>query len=159
MKKIIDADISLNSIKLRQMGGVVKEVEGRVCYVKFDINGLKVAYVYHINKDQKYFLERTLPYPLPLTEIDAESTVVDVIEIDLEQFKMATQSHNFKGFVEINKKMSQILKKFEDLFLYYNVPEEENTLIYNKLIEIEKEIEKVKISVERVYLKKDPENL
>ncbi len=159
MRKMIDAEVRFNSMKLRQMGGIVEEIKSKMCYVKFDVEGMRVSYVYNVNKRGNYFLERVKPYPAPIREYDEEDQIVDVIKTDLEQFKNASKSHNFNGFIEINKKMSETLKKFEDLFLYYNVPEEENRLIYNKLLEIEAEIEKTKRSVERVYHKKDPENL
>jgi hypothetical protein len=55
--------------------------------------------------------------------------------------------------------MHQTLRKFEDLFLYYNVPSEEVDIIKARLDEINQEITKTKASAERVYFKKNPENL
>ncbi len=159
MKKLIDAEVAFNSMKLRQMGADVKVINSKMSYVKFDINGFKVSYVYNINKHGKYFLERISPYPIALREFDDEDDIIEIIKIDLEQFRNAVKSHNIKSFIDINRRLSEVIKKFEDLFLYYNVPEEENTIIYEKLNEIEKEIEKTKNSAKRVYHKKDPDFL
>ncbi len=159
MKKLIDAEVAFKSMKLRQMGADVKVINSKMCYVKFDINGLKVSYVYNINKHGRYFLERIAPYPIALREFDEENDIIDIIEIDIEQFKNALGSHNIDSFIDINRRLSEIIKKFEDLFLYYNVPEEENEIIYKKLDDIEKEIEKTKNSAKRVYHKKDPDFL
>lgn len=159
MKRLIDAEVSLQTMKLRQMGGKVNVINSKMCYVKFDICGFRVEYAYNINKHGNYFLERIAPYPLPLKEFDREEAVVDIIAIDLEQFKNAIKSHNIEDFININRKLSQTIKRFEDLFLYYNVPAEENRIIFDKLKEIDTEIEKTKASAKRIFFKKDPEFL
>ncbi len=136
MKKLIEAELNLHAIKLRQMGGKVTEINTKICYVKFNVSGVEVAYAYNVNKKGRYFLERIKPYPLPFKEYD-----------------------NIKTFIEINRKLHLIMEKYEDLFLYYNVPTEENKLIVDKLNEIEDEIEKTKQTATRVYHRKDPDTL
>lgn len=159
MRKLIDAEVTLQTMKLVQMGAKVQVINSKMCYVKFDLSGFKVEYAYNINKHGNYFLERIAPYPLPLREFDREEAVIDIISIDLEQFKNAIKSHNIEDFININRKLTQTIKRFEDLFLYYNVPTEENELIFNKLKEIDDEIELVKSTAQRIYFKKEPENL
>ncbi len=159
MRKLIQAEVTVNAMKLRQMGGDVTVINSKMCFVKFDVGGLKVSYAYNINKKGKYFLERIQPYPLPVKEFEREEALVDIIEVDLEQFKNAVKSHNIDCFIEISRKLHSLLNKFEDLFLYYNVPEEENKIISAKLDEVESEIEKTKQAAERLYYKKEPDNL
>ncbi len=159
MRRLVQAEVKINAMKLRQMGGDVTVINSKMCFVKFDVGGLKVSYAYNINKKGKYFLERIQPYPLPVKEFEREEALVDIIEVDLEQFKNAAKSHNIDAFIEIIRKLHSLLNKFEDLFLYYNVPEEENNIISAKLDEVEGEIEKTKQVAERLYYKKDPDNL
>ncbi len=159
MKKLLEAELKLHAIKLRQMGGKVTEIKTKICYVKFDVAGVKVAYAYNVNKKGRYFLERIKPYPLPFKEYDREETIVEAIKVDLEQFESAVKSDNIKTFIDINRKLHLIMEKYEDLFLYYNVPTEENKLILDKLNEIDAEIEKTKQTATRVYHGKDPDTL
>lgn len=159
MRKLIEAEVTLQTMKLQQMGAKVHVISSKMCYVKFDLSGFQVEYAYNINKHGNYFLERIAPYPLPLREFDREDAVIDIIEIDLEQFKNAIKSHNIDSFININRKLTQTIKRFEDLFLYYNVPAEENDIIFKKLSEIDEEIEKTKASSKRIYFRKDPDNL
>jgi hypothetical protein len=159
MRKLVDAEITLQTMKLQQMGAKVQVISSKMCYVKFDISGFQVEYAYNVNKHGNYFLERIAPYPLPLREFDREDAVIDIIEIDLEQFKNAIKSHNIESFININRKLTQTIKRFEDLFLYFNVPAEETDIIYAKLQEIDLEIEKTKQNSKRLYFKKEPENL
>ncbi len=158
-KRLLDAEVTLQAMKLRQMGGDVTVINSKMCYVKFDVAGIKVSYAYNVNKKGRYFLERIAPYPLPLKEFEREETLVDIIGVDLEQFKNAVQSDNISTFIDISRKLHSIMEKFEDLFLYYNVPAEENEVIFQKLTEIEEEIEQTKQTATRVYYGKDPDSL
>ncbi len=151
MRKILDAEISVDSMKLKQMGGIVKIINSKMCYVNFNIKGLKIAYAYNVNKDGKYFLERILPYPLPIKEYDAEAMVVDVIKLDVEQFRNALNSHNIDEFIEVSKQINISAKIFEDLFLHYNVPCDNLKLIHEKLNELDELIEETKSFSKKIY--------
>jgi len=155
----MNAEVMEHNMRLRQMGADVQVINSKMCFVVFQVGEIEVAYCYNVNKKGRYFLERTKPYPLALREFEKEQDVIDVIEIDLEQFRNASKSHNIEGFIAINRKMHQMLRKFEDLFLYYNVPSEEVDIIKARLEEINQEIDKTKTSAERVYFKKNPDNL
>lgn len=157
--KYVNSEASQHDMKLVQLGAKVEQINGKMCYVKFDVEGFELAYVYNINKKGKYFLERIKPYPLPMKEFKCESAVIDIIKIDLEQFKNAVNSRNINAFVTISSELNKTIKQFEDLFLYYNVPQIETQIIMEKIEEIQQEIKKTKENSERVYFTKDPDNL
>jgi len=159
MRKLMNAEVMEHNMRLRQMGADVQVINSKMCFVVFQVGEIEVAYCYNVNKKGRYFLERTKPYPLALREFEKEQDVINIIEIDLEQFRNASKSHNIEGFISINRNMHQTLRKFEDLFLYYNVPSEEVDIIKARLEEINQEISKTKASAKRVYFKKNPDNL
>jgi hypothetical protein len=159
MRKIMNAEILAQSMKLNQLEAQVTTINSKLCYIHFDVSGYQLEYVYNVNDKGNFFLERIKPYPLPLRVVDHEDAVVDIIEVDLEQFKSAIKSQNISTFINISKRMSETLAKFEDLFLYYNVPAEQADFIAQKLTEINNEIDKATHSAERLYFKKDPEHL
>ncbi|ERJ12046.1 hypothetical protein [Haloplasma contractile] len=159
MRKYMKSEASQHEMKLVQMGGTCKQINSTMCYVQFEIEGIEIGYVYNINKYNKYFLERVKPYPLPIREFECEADVIKTIEIDIIQFKNAAKSRNINEFIEINQSLNFIIKEFEDLFLYYNVPKFETDIIHRKIDEIQAEIEKTQRESERVFFKKDPDNL
>jgi hypothetical protein len=159
MRKILNAEIMQQTLKLQQMGAKVKVINSKLCYVSFDISGFTIQYVYNVNSKGNYFLERIKPYPLPLKEFEDEQDVIDIIEVDVEQFKNALKSHNIDHFIDVSRSLNQTMKKFEDLFLYYNIPNEDVKNILDKIHTFEEELDKMKETSERLYFKKDPENL
>lgn len=159
MGRMLDAELTIQTMKLRQMGAKIKTINSKMCYVKFDLSGFEVAYVYNINKDGHYFLERIKPYPLAIKEFYDEEQVIEIIEIDLEQFKNAIKSHNIQSFIDINRKLHQSIKKFEDLFLYYNVSPEKCDQIVAMMDHLDEVIATSKSESERLYFRKDPEHL
>lgn len=159
MSRLMEAELTIQTMKLRQMGAKIKTINSKMCYVKFDLSGFEVAYVYNINKTGNYFLERVKPYPLAIKEFYDEEEVIKIIEIDLDQFKNAIKSHNIQSFIDINRRLHQSIKKFEDLFLYYNIPQEECDRLIALLDDIDKELIETKETSQRIYFKKDPDNL
>ncbi len=157
--KYLEAEIMGHAIKLQQMGGTITTINSNLCYVTFDLSGFKVSYVYNVNKKDRYFLERIHPYPLPLEELDSEDDVIEVIKVDLKQFENAVKSHNIDKFVSIAHKLNTTFHKFEDLFLYYNLSEENTKGFYEKVSELEREIEKIQLESPRLYFDKDPDSL
>jgi len=145
--------------QLREMGAEVISVQGVMFFVKFNLESFKIVYLYRINKYNNYYLERIKPYPSPAGAFKTEEEVVDIIQIDVEQFKNAMNSKNFDLYIEIIKSLCNSVRKFEDLFLYYNVNRDE-------LETIRAEVEKIKDVIEfavehdkRVYYKKEPDTL
>lgn len=159
MRKLINAEVMQHSMKLQQMGAKVNVVNSKLCYVTFDVCGFAVSYAYNVNAKDKYFLERIKPYPLALKVFDREEDVIEIIRIDLEQFKNAIKSHNINDFIDISRHLSTQLKQFEDLFLYYNIPNEEIKTLIGHLENIDEDIERIKGKAERLCFVKEPDNL
>ena len=159
MRQLINAEVMTQTIKLQQMGAKVHVIDSKLCYVNFDIGGFQIQYVYNVNREGNYFLERIKPYPLPLKEFESEQDVVEIIDIDIEQFKNALKSHNIETFVTLNRELHRTMKKFEDLFLYYNVPGSDVQNMLEKIQKFELEMEELKHRTERLYFRKDPDNL
>lgn len=157
--KYLSAEIMQQSMKLKQMGAEVTVINSKLCYISFDLSGFKVSYVYNVNKKGRYFLERIKPYPLPLREFENENDVIDIINIDLDQFKNAIKSHNIDKFIAIARKLDNVFHKFEDLFLYYNLPEAEIKRLYDEILQFESDIERIKDTAERICFEKEPEFL
>ncbi len=129
-------------------------------YVSFQITeDLKVSYVYHLNKKNKFFLERIKPYPIPVREFPNADAICDIIKIDVEQFKTASKSHNINAFIDINMDFHDTTLMFEDLFLYYNVDSATFSKIKGNLDEIHAIIKSAKEAATRLYFKKEPDNL
>jgi hypothetical protein len=159
MRKYINAEASQHEMKLIQMGAQVKQVNSKMCFVKFRKDDFTVSYVYNINNHNKYFLERIKPYPIITKEFDTEEDVIKTIEIDIKQFENASKSKNFEHFIRINNQLLQLRKEFEDLYLYYNIPSNEIAIIMNQLKAVHQEIIHTKNESQRVFFEKEPENI
>ncbi|MCT4634520.1 MAG: hypothetical protein N4A76_17545 [Firmicutes bacterium] len=159
MRKYIDAEAIQHSMKLQQLGAKVHQINSKMCYIEFDLGKIKLEYVYNINNKGKYFLERIKPYPLPLKVFESEIDIVETIKLDLSQFKNAIQSKNIENFVEINQMLNMSIKKFEDLFLYYNVPTLDMKEMREMIEKVDKLIELMKDDSVRICFDKEPDNL
>ena len=160
MDKYVNSEVNQHLMKLLQLGANVQVVSGKLIYVKFVLsNDVEVAYVYNINKHNKYFLERLKPYKLPIREFDSAADVIEIIKIDVEQFKNACNSHKIKSFISINKDLHHTIKSFEDLFLYYNIPTDCVSKLENSLKDIKEAIKKASTESNRIFFDKEPENL
>ena len=158
-RKYINFEANKHLIELTQMGAEVNQINSKMCYVKFTVGEMKLSYVYNINKKGNYFLERILPYPLPIREFRDEKDVIQIIKIDLKQYKNALESRPLDRFIEVNLSMSQVMRKFEDLFLYYDIDEEQCIDILEKINSISKDILDLKDKSKRIFFEKDPYNL
>lgn len=159
MRNYISTEASQHQMKLVMMGAKVIQVNSKLCYVQFNLEHCKVAYVYNINKSDRFFLERIKPYPLTYKDFDKEEDVLHEIEMDIKQFQNADLSHNINEFIHINKDLNKLMKEFEDLFLYYNVPEEKLNLILDELKRVHDLIVETKNSTERVFFESEPHHL
>lgn len=159
MSMFMRAEATRHEMQLLQLGAKVDQINSMLCYVSFDVAGTKVSYVYNVNRKDKYFLERVTPYPMHAGVYDTEEDVVKTISVDIEQFRMANVSHVFDLFVQINQDLHHVAQRFEDLFLYYNVPHPYLDAIMAKSAEMQSLIDEAKAKSERVYTKKDPERL
>jgi hypothetical protein len=159
MRKYVNSEASQHEMKLIQMGAEVEQINSKMCYVRFKVYHIDVEYVYNINAKNKYFLERIKPYPLPIKEYETESDLINIIRIDIKQFENACKSKNIDTFIKINRELNTAIKRFEDLFLYYNVPKVEGEIIMQKINEIQEEIRKTQKLSQRVFFDKNPDNL
>ena len=158
-RKYMRAELNMQEMILRQMGADVEVINSYMCYVKFYVEGTKISYVYNVHKKNKYFLERIEPYSQVAGTFNCEEDVVEIIKIDLEQFKIAKKSKVFDYLVDINKEITNVSREFEDLYLYYNVHKEHREAIMDKIKEIHNIIIDAKKENERVFFKKDPDAL
>ncbi len=160
MNKYVESEANQHVMKLIQMGADVKIVSGQMVYVTFDISkDIQLAYVYNLNRKNKFFLERIKPYPMPVKAFNTPDAICEIIKIDVEQFKNAMKSHHICKFIDLNLEFHKMLLTFEDLFLYYNVKAETFEEIKDHLDAIRKTIYDAKESIDRVYFKKNPDNL
>ncbi len=159
MQKYVIAEALEDEMRLVQMGGKVTQINGKMCFVEFDIEGLVVEYAYNINSKGKFFLERVKPYPLPVKVYEDIQRVIEIIDIDLEQFRQAAKSHNMQKFIKLGNMLHATAKRFEDLFLYYNVPESTINELIQEFEHANDVIDRCKCTAERLYFKKEPDNL
>ena len=142
--------------KLRELGCKVISVQGVMFLVKYQLDDYKITYMYHINNDNTYFLERVRPYVVPAGDFKTEEEVVESIKTDIEQFKNAKKSKNFQSFIDVDVELSKTVRAFDDLFLYYNISKEDTLLITEEINKIKSLLKEVKDRSNRVYYDKDP---
>lgn len=146
--------------ELKKLGARVLDIQGIMFYVKFILNdNVKLSYIYHLNPDNTYFLERIKPYSMAIGDFDNEEDIVDTIRVDLEQFKNAMNSKNFVNFIEIDNKIAKLVRIFEDLYLYYNIETEDLDKLKDGVYNVLEIIKDIRDHSNRVYYKKDPEVL
>ncbi len=144
--------------KLRKIGAKVINMEGIMFHVKYDKNDLNIEYLYHLNPDNTYLLERIKPHTLHIGEYKTEEDLVEIIMVDIEQLLNAKNSHNFDRFISIDKSLSKIVRHFDDLFLYYNVDKEDMLILENETLVLKNKIMEIKERSRRIYHKKDPDS-
>lgn len=160
MQGIPNAEVLAETMKLRNMGAKIQAVNSKMCYVKFEEEGIQIEYAYSVNTTGKYYLERIKPYALPLREFTREEKLIEIIEIDLDQFRNAIRTlRSISPFISTSKDFHRIFQRFEDLYLYYEVPEETLRAVHEKLEEIDALIRDTVKSSKRIYHRKDPDTL
>lgn len=127
--------------------------------VKYHLDDFKITYMYHINNDNTYFLERIRPYVLPAGDFKTEEDVVEAIKTDIEQLKNAKNSKNFDAFIDVDIEIAKAVRAFDDLFLYYNISKEDISLIKEEINTLKSIFKDVKSRSKRVYYEKDPEGI
>ncbi|MFZ5969028.1 MAG: hypothetical protein ACOYVK_17875 [Bacillota bacterium] len=158
-KKFMNVERNIHEIKLRQMGAEVQVIRGIMHYVRFNLDGTIVEYVYHINNKDNYFLQRRSPYPLNVGIYESHDDVINIIQHDIAQMLNAKKSKKFDKFIEINRTLCNIERNFEDLYLYYNIPGVQAGKIEEKIAELKTLILETQKISERVYFDKDPDSI
>ncbi len=135
MRKIHYAHGDAIETRLRHIGATsIKKINSILYFIEFDIDdNLKVSYTYNINAQNKYFLQRIKPYPIPEGIFDKESQVVAFIEKDIKKFINAKNSHNFNLFLNVTNEISTISVDIENLFLNYNIDKMDLTNLKKEL--------------------------
>lgn len=133
------------TIIFRQMGGKVKSIHGVQCYIKFCIDdSIEVYYVYNVNKDNEYYLQRIKPYPFGAGVFTSVDMIIQFVKEDLERFKNASLSSVFDIFIENNQRLNTLMESIENLFLRKNVPKD-------KMLEISNILEELDIKIMGIY--------
>jgi len=145
--------------ELRSLGARVLDIQGIMFYVKFKIDGYKISYIYHLNPDNTYFLERVKPYSMVVGDFNTEEDIVDIIRIDIDQFRNAMNSNNFSRFIDVDNNISKLVRIFEDLYLYYNINGDDIDNLNDEIKKILSTIKDIKSHSDRVYFKKDTDVL
>ena len=145
--------------ELKSIGARIIDIEGIMFLVKFRVENHKITYAYHLNEDNTYYLERVKPYFLSIGTYQTEEDIVDVIKVDIEQFRNAVHSTNFEQFLEIDNHMSQLVRLFEDLDLYYHIDKTDLKVLDESVDGILDTIKDIMKRSARVYTKKDPDVL
>ncbi len=160
MKGLINTMALAETMKLREMGAKIQSVNSRMVYVKFEEEGIQIEYAYSINTSGKYYLERIKPYPLPLREFVKEERLIEIIEIDLDQFRNAIIMHkDIEPFIHVSKDFHRVFQRFEDLYLYFEVSDEALQVVHEKLTEIDMLIKETVGTSKRIYHRKEPDTL
>ncbi|QEK12475.1 hypothetical protein FQB35_09125 [Crassaminicella thermophila] len=144
--------------ELKKIGAEVMEIEGIMFIVKYHKDNLHIEYLYHINPDNSYLLERIKPYSLVIDEYLTEEDVITAIQNDLDQFKNARKSKNFNDFVSIDKNLTKIVRYFEDLYLYYNIDKNDIAFLKKEVNNMVNAIMEIKNRSKRVYHKTEPQS-
>lgn len=160
MKGMLSAEALAETRKLREMGAKIQFVSGKICHVRFEREGLQIEYAYSINPAGKYHLERIKPYPLPLREFTREEKLIEIIEIDLDQFRNALEhDKNMAAFIETSKEFHRVFQRFEDLYLYFDISDDTLADIRQRLEAIDGEIRGAISKHTRIYHRKEPDTL
>lgn len=138
---------------LRSAGCTVIAIDGVMFLVKYTIaNNLKISYLYNITEKDQYFLERIKPYIVKAGIFETEKEVVDAILFDMRQFENASNSSHFSDFVQFTTRLARSVKLFDDLFLRYNLNEEDIQSFNNIVSNLEKLMSNIKSHSSQINL-------
>lgn len=126
------------AMTLRQMGATVREIHGLVCFVRFDLNGTELFYVYNLNADDQYYLQRVKPYPMSAGVFADSTAIAEYIERDVSAFRGAVRSGQFQPFVDANQRLTALVRALETAFMHSNVPDAAFAQIGTELDTLEK---------------------
>lgn len=109
------------SMLLTQLGAEVREIHGLVCFVRFRVGGEELLYVYNLNVDNEYYLQRAKPYPMSAGVFPTAEKIAEYIERDLRAFQNAMNSGHFAEFVDLGRRITALSQGLEDAFFRYNI--------------------------------------
>ena len=129
---------------LRQMGADVKQINGLTCFVRFDLDGTELMYVYNLNADDAYYLQRVKPYPMSAGVFPDAAGIAEYIQKDLRAFRTAVKSNCFDSFVNANQRLLAISRELEEAFLYHKIPERYCSAVNGGLDELEQTLRDIR---------------
>ncbi|MDF2587899.1 MAG: hypothetical protein K0S41_1740 [Anaerocolumna sp.] len=147
---IVSAEQDNIDMMLTQMGAKVKSIHGLVCFVRFDINGTEIFYVYNVNAKDQYYLQKVLPYPVGAGVFTKPCEIVDYIKKDITLYKTAVKSSLFNSFTKVNLELHQIIHKMEETFMNYNVSDDMMTNVWKQLEQLNKTMDEIQHTSEKV---------
>ena len=106
---------------LKQLGADVVQINGLVCFVRFWVGKEELLYVYNLNADNRYYLQRAKPYPMSAGVFPTADAIVEHIGNDLRAFQNAMRSGHYAEFVELNRRIVALAQGFERAFLRFNI--------------------------------------
>jgi hypothetical protein len=109
------------NMELKQIGAKVRSVHGIVCYISFFVANIKITYLYNINKNNDFFLQRINPYPLSVGVFKKQSDIVNFIKKDIKRFEAASQHSCFQRYIDLNLGFYESLNKMENLFIDHDM--------------------------------------
>lgn len=124
MKDTISNDMI--NIVLRQMGAAtIKTKPAHITIAKFELGeDFRITYLYEIKENEGVYLQRVDPYPMMMGKLYNEEDIVSLVKKDLNKFKSAKNSTNFKKFLDVANHVANVEKKIENLFMFNNVSAE-----------------------------------
>ncbi len=156
--KVVFHEMCIQSLK--EMGAEVIDIEGIMVFVRIDLDDkLQITYLYHRNPDGTFMLERIKPYVLLIGEYESEEVVFDTIVNDLDQLSNACKSHKFDSFIETTGLLVKVTRDLDDLFLYYNINDEDMQYIHDSVKVLWQSLYRIKNHSERIYYKTEPQSL
>ncbi len=126
---------------LKHLGANFIDIEGDIYQVSFNFELIQITYVYGIDDESNFFLERIQPYILFLGNYSSEEEIVKVIGSDVYQFKQKITSSDFLTFLDVNNHFSHIIKTIEKHYLNERLSESEMLFIIGKIEEIYNKIQ------------------
>ncbi len=132
---------SVNKIKLKHLGADVRRIDSKIYHAIFEVEGTKLEYYYNINESGKFFLERMVPYYKNFNVFSEENDAIKAIYEDVEYFKNAVKSHNYKKFLGMSIEIERLHDAYAEMFLHHNIPQ-------NELDEIEKHFKAVRDKID-----------
>ncbi len=149
---------SVNKIKLKHLGADVKRIESKIYHATFDVEGTKLEYYYNINESGKFFLERMAPYYKNFSVFTEENEAIKAIYEDVQYFKNAVKSHNYKKFLDMSIEMGRIHQAYADMFLHHNVSQEDLEDIRKNLLAVRSKVDMLNKTTKEIKLDIDIDN-
>lgn len=122
---------------LAQMGADVTSLHGMICFIRFKLDNIELAYVYNLNANNQYYLQMIRPFHEGAGVFSKPREIVAYIQNDLKQFSNAHNSKHFDDFVEVNRRLYAAVQNVKDVFMAYNVPHQKMEQIKEKIGEID----------------------